>query len=341
MSQVQYDISVLIPVSEARHDDLCQIFHEHKRILEEQKNSFEFIFIFDAQHFKQEEQLLTLANANKEQIKIIKFHRFQGEARALAAGFTKASGRLILTLPAYFQIQPQEIKKLFQNFNREIDVLVGRRFPRRDNIINRLQAKLFHKLINQFTNESFHDISCGVRLMRREVLEGINLYGDLHRFIPILAINKGFNAKEIPLQQAEQDTHMRLFGPGVYIRRLLDICTVFFPTKFTQKPLRFFGLLSISISSVGIVISSLTIAKKFFNNQALSEQPLFLVGIIFLLVGLQTFFIGLVAEILIFLHISPEPDYNIEEIVSHEDVSQHKGKTTHKPENRSQPLKAR
>jgi glycosyltransferase involved in cell wall biosynthesis len=311
----QVDVSVLIPISEARHDDLTRVFNSHKDILEDLDLSYEFIFVFDGHYPDEVQSLATLAEKCPETLKIIKFNKYYGEAKALNAAFLASEGKLILTLPAYFQVKPQEIKKLFADFSDEVDVIVGWRYPRRDNLLNRTQSNFFHWLINSFSGESFHDISCGVRLMRRKVLERINIYGDLHRFIPLLAINKGFRAIEIPVRQAREDIHLRIYGIGVYLRRLLDVLTLFFLIKFTQKPLRFFGLLGFGLSFIGLLISLVTVFQRIFGDQGLSERPLFLVGILFLLVGLQTFFIGLVAEIIIFTHMPSEPDYNIEKIV--------------------------
>jgi glycosyltransferase involved in cell wall biosynthesis len=309
------DVSVLIPVSENRYDNLVHIYDAHRKILEELGKSFEFIFVFDGYYPSDEVTLKKNASTSRTDLKIIHFNKNHGESKALLTAFAESTGDYILTLPAYLQVHPDEIKKLFQNFTDETDVLVGQRYPRRDNFLNRMQAGLFHWIINSFSGESFHDISCGVRLLRRSVFTRINLYGDLHRFIPLLAINKGFVAKEIPLKQAQEDIHLRVHGVGVYLRRLLDILTLFFLIKFTQKPLRFFGLLGSGLSFIGLIISMVTVFQRVFGNQGLSERPLFLVGVLFLLVGLQTFFIGLVAEIIIFMHMPSEPDYNIDKII--------------------------
>ncbi|MBC8439476.1 MAG: glycosyltransferase [Deltaproteobacteria bacterium] len=314
-SRKHIDVSVLIPISEKRHDNLVKIFDAHKDILVDLEKTFEFIFVFDGFYPDDEKKLKEIAKDAPDILKLIRFNKNHGESKALTTAFHASSGENILTLPAYFQVQPVEIRKLFENFTNSTDVIVGQRYPRRDNALNRLQAKLFHKLISSFSGESFHDISCGVRLMRRNAMGRISLYGDLYRFIPLLAINKGFVVKEIPLRQAQEDIHLRVHGLGVYLRRLLDILTLFFLLKFTQKPLRFFGLLGSGLSFIGLIISAVTVFQRIFGDQALSERPLFLVGVLFLLVGVQTFFIGLVAEIIIFTHMPSEPDYNIEEII--------------------------
>jgi glycosyltransferase involved in cell wall biosynthesis len=310
------DISVLIPISE-RFDDLEHLFKVHHNILKSKGIIHEFIFILDG-NFPAAAQALEKISGDTEYKKIvtiIKFNRSFGEAKAIATGFSKAAGKRILTLASYFQVRPEEIEKLLQNLTDDVDIVFGSRYPRRDNLINRIQSRIFHGIVNRLTSESFHDISCGVRLMRREVMQKISLYGDLHRFIPLLAVHKGFQVKEIPLQQAEEDIHLRVYQPGVYLRRILDILTLFFLIKFTQKPLRFFGLLGCGLGTIGLIISSITILQRIFTSAGLAERPLFLIGILFLLIGMQTFFIGLVGEIIIFTHMPAEADYNIDEFV--------------------------
>lgn len=307
-------LSVLIPISD-RHDDLQELYTKHSEILHELELSYEFIFVLDGNFPEAGQSLKVLQKEYSDTVKTIIFNKTYGEAKALSAAFAESSGNQILTLPAYFQVQPDEIKKLFKQYSPEVDLLVGCRWPRRDNLLNKIQAKVFHALISKLTKESLADISCGVRLMRREVLEKINIYGDMHRFIPLLAMYKGFRAQEIHLKQAEEDKHLRVYRPGVYLRRVLDILTLFFLIKFTQKPLRFFGLLGSGLSGIGVIITLLTVFQRLIGNTALSDRPLFLGGILFLLVGLQIFFIGLVAEIIIFTHTPEEPMYNVEQIL--------------------------
>lgn len=307
------EVSVLIPISE-RHDDIGRIYATHHEVLKKLGITHEFIFVLDGS-FEQAETALKEIRRQNPTVAVITFNRWHGEAKALSAAFGQARGRLILTLSAYFQVQPEEIAKLFAGFSDDTDLIVGSRYPRNDNRLNRLQSRIFHRLISGFTKETFHDISCGVRLMRREVFEKINLYGDLHRFFPILAMHKGFRVKEMPLAQAIEDFNLRIYSPGVYLRRLLDILTLFFLIKFTQKPLRFFGLLGGGIGAVGLLISTITILQRLFGAVSLADRPLFLVGVLLSLIGLQTFFIGLIGEIIIFTHMPEAPHYNIEEIV--------------------------
>jgi glycosyltransferase involved in cell wall biosynthesis len=304
------DVSVLIPISE-RHDDIEEIYRQHQEMLQKLGYSSEFIFVL-AGSFPAAAEVLARLEESESDFQVIRFPRSYGEARALSDAFEVARGRLILTLAAYFQIQPEEIGKLFAELTPELDMITGRRYPRRDNWLNRAQSRLFHAFVTRLTGEDFRDISIGVRLIRREVLEKIGLYGDLHRFLPILAVQSGFMVKEIPLKQAAEDCGLRLYAPGVYWRRALDILSIFFLFKFTQKPLRFFGIMGSAISLLGLLIVGTTLVQRLFMDQPLAERPLFLVGVLISMVGLQTFFIGLLGEIIIFTHMPEQPRYKVE-----------------------------
>ncbi|MDA8164911.1 MAG: glycosyltransferase [Desulfobacteraceae bacterium] len=305
-------VSVVVPVSE-RHDDLAAIYRVHRQVLREMGLSCELIFVLDGRFPEAERQLAT--PEKEPDCTVIRFPRHYGESRALSAGFAAARGELVLTLAAYLQIQPAEIAKLFAELTPAQDMVTGSRFPRRDNWVNRVQSRLFHGLVRRLTGESFQDVSCGVRLLRREVLAHLGLYGDLHRFLPLLAIQKGFKVKEVPLAQACEDCRLRLYRPGVYWRRLLDILSVFFLFKFTQKPLRFFGLLGSGIGLFGLLLAGTTVFQRFFFHHGLANRPLFLIGVLITLVGLQTFFIGLIGEIIIFLHMPEQPRYRIDKLI--------------------------
>ena len=151
-------------------------------------------------------------------------------------GFEKARGNSIFTLSAYFQVDATEFERVYLALKEECDLVITRRFPRRDSGVNRIQAAVFHWIISRMIGMSFKDISCGFRGMKRTVLENVYLYADLHRFLPALAVKSGFRVSEVKVKQDTRDLGIRLRGVGVYLRRLIDILTLFFLVKFTKKP---------------------------------------------------------------------------------------------------------
>src|SRR4030067_2783797 len=181
-------------------------------------------------------------------------------------------------------------------------MVVVRRWPRSDSRLNQLQTNLFHRIVHFMAGDVVSDSGGGVRLFRREILEEINLYGDLHRFLPILAYRQGFKVREVDIRQSPKEKRLRTYPMGTYLRRLIDLLTVFFLIKFTKKPLRFFGLTGTAALVTGLAITGYLVAGRLFFGMGLSERPLFLIGILFVVLGLQIFALGLIGEIIIFTH---------------------------------------
>ena len=307
------DISVLIPITE-RHDDIGEVHHEYREAIERLKMGYEMIYIIDG-YFREAYEMLKELKSRGERLKIIKHARGFGEAEALATGFRHARGQMILTLPSYRQVGIAELHRLFDAIP-DCDMVVVRRWPRSDSWFNKLQTRMFRSVVHAITGTVASDIGCGVRLIKRKVLDEISLYGDLHRFLPILAGRQGFRVREVDLPQSGSEKRVRVYSAGVYLRRMIDLLTVFFLVKFTKKPLRFFGLTGFAVLAVGVVISLYLIMERLLLQVGLSNRPLFLVGILFVVLGLQIFAIGLVGEILIFTHARELKDYTIEEIIN-------------------------
>ena len=161
---------------------------------------------------------------------------------------------------------------------------------------------LFHQLIRKLTQTTYHDITCSLRAMRRQVAEEVHLYGDLHRFFPLLAYQRGFKVVELPVRQSRHDLKRRPYGPGMYLHRLLDILTVFFLFKFTKKPLRFFGLVGSELFIAGAIIVGYLGLYRLFEFGGIAGRPLLILGALLMMLGAQLFSIGLLGELLIFTH---------------------------------------
>ena len=149
-----------------------------------------------------------------------------GESAALTVGLERARGSRIVTLAAYFQVEPRGVGAAFAALDAGADMVVGRRYPRIDSRFNRAQSRLFHAIVRGLTATDFHDISCGFKVMTRQVARELNIYGGLHRFIPVLALNRGFAVHEVPLAQRSEDRKTRFHGTGAYLGRLLDLLPV-------------------------------------------------------------------------------------------------------------------
>lgn len=307
------DITAIVPVSE-RHDDVHSLYTEYRDVLETYGGKYEFIFVLDG-HFPEVLEQLKQLKEQGEPLKIIKLATCFGEATALTAGFDSCSSEVILTLPAYYQVEPSEIPKVLSELH-DHDMVIGRRHPRIDSRFNRLQTRIFHWIVNFITGSSFKDLGCGVRSFKRSVITDLPLYGDQHRFLPLLASRVGFKICEVDVAQSPKEKFWRVYRLGVYPRRFLDILTVFFLVKFTKKPLRFFGLIGISTFTLGAIVTLYLMVERLFFGVALAERPALLLSSLLVVLGVQVFALGLIGELIIFTHAKDIKEYTIEKIVN-------------------------
>ncbi len=307
------DISVIIPVSE-RYDDVGSLYRDYKAALADAGGNFEFVYVLDGDYPQVFDALRALQSSG-ERITIVKLAKWFGEATALTAGFEHSSGDIILTLPAYYQIEAADIPKVLGGLNAA-DMAVARRWPRLDSFINRIQAGVFHGLLRWISGYRFHDLGSGVRAMRRRVVDEVPVYGDQHRFLPMLVARQGFRVTEIDVAQSSRERGTRLYRPGVYIRRILDIFTVFFLVKFTKKPLRFFGLVGTGTFALGGVFLLYLIVERLIFGVPLADRPALLLSSLLVVLGVQIFAMGLIGELIIFTHAKEMKEYTVEQVVN-------------------------
>ncbi len=312
-SSGKVEIAVIVPVSE-RYDDVRGLYNAYKMGLKTSGRTYEFTYVLDG-NFPEVLAQLEMLQKEGEPLRIIKLARWFGEATALNAGFENSKGDVILTLPAYYQVEPSEIPKLLSEAQNH-DMVIGRRFPRTDSLFNRLQTVLFSWVLNLITGSSFHDLGCSVRAFKRQITTEVPVYGDQHRFLPLLASRQGFQVKELDLAQSTKDKFRRIYGLGVYPRRLLDIFTVFFLVKFTKKPLRFFGLIGAATFTVGALLTLYLVIERLFFGMSLAERPALLLSSLSIVLGVQIFALGLIGELIIFTHAKDIKGYTIEEIIN-------------------------
>ena len=302
-------ISVVVPVVE-RADDLVAVYRAFANELDSRSEKYEFLFIFDGR-FTPPAELVALAKDN-EGVRLLRFARSFGETAALRLGIEKSRGDLVITLPAYFQVQPEGIRLLLEAAEGGADLVVASRSPRLDSWLNRLQSRAFHSIVRSVSDQQFHDMACGLRVMRRSVAEALPLYGDLHRFIPALALREGFRVEEVSVPQHPRDARTRVYGPGVYLRRLLDIAAFFFLAKFTEKPLRFFGLVGSLFLGTGTILSLVLLVQRV-EGQGIANRPALLLAVLFLALGVQLMGLGLVGEIIVHLRAPHRRAYRVRE----------------------------
>ena len=314
-------LSIIVPVGR-RHADAEELYRDYKSGAASLGTTYEFIFVLDGPRKKFAEGLKRLADVG-EHFTVVGLTRWFGEAAALMAGFEHARGASIVTLPAYYQIEHTEIGKLVAALDAA-DLVIGRRNPRAGNKFEGLRRRIFHGLLAWVTHLQFHDLGCGARAFKRQVLEELQLYGDQHRFLAVLADRQGFRVREIDVRQSPRDRFEGVYRPSEYAHGFLDIFTVFFLVRFTKKPLRFFGMLGVSMFGIGGLLIAYMIAQRLFFDQALASRPALLLASLMVVLGLQLFAIGLLGELIIFTHARQLKDYHVDRVVEFPDGSDEK-----------------
>jgi glycosyltransferase involved in cell wall biosynthesis len=311
-------ISVIIPVGVRLAADIGALYREYRASVCATGATHEFIFVLDGPRPEARRALEALLREGEE-FTIVNLTRNFGEAAALTAGFERSSGGTIVTLPAYPQVEPGDIRKLLAALSTT-DLAIGYRSPRYGNALDRARRAAFHGLVNFVTGARLRDLGCGVRAMRRQVLEEIDLYGDQHRFMPILAMRLGFRVSEIPMRQSAHDRHGRVYRPREYMHHLLDLFSIFFLMRFTKKPLRFFGMLGAATFGVGAVLIAYLGMDRVLFSEPLADRPALLLAALLLVLGMQIFALGLLGELIIFTHARGLKDYRVEEIIQYPDA---------------------
>ena len=311
-------ISVIVPIGARRAADLGALYREYRSNVAATGATHEFIFVLDGPRPEARRALEALLREGEE-FTIVNLTRNFGEAAALTAGLERSSGGTIVTLPAYPQVEPGDIRKLVAALSTT-DLAIGYRWPRHGNAVDRARRSAFHGLVNFVTGARLRDLGCGVRAMRRQVLEEIDLYGDQHRFMPILAMRLGFRVSEIPMRQSTQDRHGRVYRPREYMHHLLDLFSIFFLMRFTKKPLRFFGMVGAVTFGVGAILIAYLGVDRVLFSEPLADRPALLLAALLLVMGLQIFALGLLGELIIFTHARGLKDYRVEEIIQYPDA---------------------
>jgi glycosyltransferase involved in cell wall biosynthesis len=306
-----FDVSLLVLAVDrlALLDDLIA---QYVAPLRESGRTVEVIVALPSHHARAAARLVPLIERG-EPIRVVESERQASEAALMRRGLSAASGRTIVTMPAHPRVEPAALVRLVERVEEGVDVAVARRWPRRDPLINRLQHWGIHRLVGTLGAGRVHDLGCGVRAMRRDVPNDVPLYGEFARFFPILALHRGYTVEEVPAAQHPDDLGARVYGPGVYVRRMIDVLGLMFLVRFTDKPLRFFGLIGAVLSAVGFVTLVVMVIDRI-QGVALGTRPLLLLAVLCLALGLQAIAFGLIGEMIVHFNSVGRRVYRVREI---------------------------
>ena len=306
------DVSIVVPVTD-QQNDYEELIEAYTSEMARTDRKHEFIFVLDGVAGKTKEALLQKKESGTP-MTVISLARPFGVSVALTAGVELAQGAYVITSPSYLQIDPAELRRLMETLDNGADFVTPWRYPRVDPWLNRLQSRLFNVVIRMIIRMPFHDLNCNFRAMRKEVLEEISIYGDLYRFLPVMADRHGFKVEEVKVRHLREEGPSGYFGLGVYVRRFLDILGVTFLTQFTLKPLRFFGIIGALVALAGLVLC-LYLTFGWYNSQeALANRPILILGVALIVLGVHFIGVGLLGEIIIFTQARNIKEYKVERI---------------------------
>jgi hypothetical protein len=290
------EISMLIPVAEFA-EPLAELYEEFVEPLRKMGRRFEVVFIATPQRADLLQPLERLA-ARGEPVRTVVSRRAATENALLRIGIEASKGATIVTVPAYRQVEASAIPVLLDRLEDGADVVVARRWPRRDALINRVQNRLLHLTVRGLTDDRIHDVACGMRAMRRETLAGMPLYGDTGRFLPLLAMFNGYRVVEVPATQHVRNMRGRVYSPLTYVSRAMDVLGLFFLLRFMDKPLRFFGLIGgLLVLIGGALLMALLLIR--IGGTPIGQRPMLLLGAVVLSMGVQSVALGLIGELIV------------------------------------------
>src|SRR5215510_13201188 len=304
-------ISIIIPVlNEAA--TLPELIQRTETSLKLLSRPYEIILVDDGSEDDTPVVLRELA-VGRPHLRAVRFRRNYGKAAALSVGFARASGDFLITLDGDLQDAPEEIPRLLDQLIHKFDVVCGWKQDRQDSWTRVLGSQLFNAVTRWLTGLKLHDINCGLKGYRCQVVQELRLYGEMHRFIPVIARQRGFRIGEIPVQHFPRRFGRSRYGWSRPLSGLFDLITLLMLGRYTYKPLHFFGLFGLGCEAVGFLIT-LELAIGWLQGRWIGNRPLFLVGIFFLLTGLQFIIFGLLAELFVYSSTRSE-DYGIAEVI--------------------------
>lgn len=263
---------------------------------------------------------LTRLHAARDNVRVVRLRRNFGKATALQAGFAHAAGDIIVTIDADLQDDPAEIPRLLAKLEEGFDLVSGWKTRRRDPLSRRLLSRLFNAVTGWLSGVRLHDMNCGLKAYRAEAVRDLRLYGELHRFIPVLAHHRGFRVAELAVHHRSREHGRSRYGLERYVRGFLDLLTVSFLGRYRMRPLHLFGGLGLVLGVVGAgVLAYLTAIK--IGGASIGGRPLLILGVLLVVVGLQFFSLGLIAEMVTRQHeertdVEERAQQHVEEVLS-------------------------
>lgn len=289
-------ISVVIPLYNEK-ESLEELHSRMTDVLSIMGQAYELIFVDDGSSDGSAKVLEGLHEKDPDHVSVYTFRRNFGKSAALATGFEVATGEFVITMDADLQDDPAEIPRLLEKLGEDCDLVSGWKYPRHDPFSKRIPSKVINWATAKLTGVKIHDMNCGLKAYRGEVVKGISLYGEQHRFIPALAHANGYRVDEIKVKHHPRKFGHTKFGGKRFVEGIFDLLTVLFITRYIRKPLHFFGIAGLALLLAGSgALTYLVIG--WFMGHWIGDRPLFILSVLLLIIGIQFISTGLLGEML-------------------------------------------
>lgn len=305
------EISVLVPVLDEA-GTVEELAAQVAEVIDGLGRSFEVVFVDDGSADRTAERVRA-AHERDDRVKLVRLRRNFGKAAALSAGLDHSRGAIVITMDGDLQDDPREIPRFLEALEEGgLDLVSGWKRRRRDRPVKRISSRVFNWVTRAVARVDLHDFNCGFKGYRREVLEQVSIYGELHRYIPVLASRRGFAVGEIQVHHMPRKSGVSKYGWDRYYKGLLDLMTVLFLTRYTPRPLHLFGVLGLLLLGGGFAIN-LYLAIAWLGGEALSRRPLLFLGVLLMVMGLQVLTTGLLAEMIAHTGFRRRESYSVKE----------------------------
>lgn len=301
-------VSVIVPVTQRPYDLAC-LYRYYSKELVEANRPFEFVFATEPWALSLTEPLQQLIDSG-EPIRIVRVGQTVGESALLDVAASTCSNPILVTIPSYRRVQAGSLAPLIGEVEGGADMAAAVRTFRGSSVFNRIQNRVFHMLLRWTMGGNFRDVASGVWALKRSIVQDLPLYGDFFRFLPALADREGFQVAEVEVGQHLEDQRTRMYSPGVYLRRLVDLLGLMVLVRFTNKPLRFFGLVGSGLALGGGAILVVLFVQRL-GGRAIADRPLLLLGTLLFVLGVQAVGMGLLGEIMVHLNASHRRVYRL------------------------------
>jgi len=305
------ELSIVIPVYN-EEENVELVFRKNKEVLDRMKMDYEVIFVDDGSRDRTFQNLLRMKDSH---LKIIRFRKNFGQTAAMDAGFKAAKGKVIVSMDGDLQNDPADIPRLLAKMKEGYDAVCGWRKNRKDPILKHIISRGANLLRKIIIHDRIHDSGCSLKAYRKECFEDLDLFGEMHRFIPALLEWKGFKVTEIPVAH-----HPRKYGKTKYnmkrvMKGFLDMIVVKFWMQYSTRPIHLFGGWGVLMTIVGFLLGVYLSIQKLFYGVSLSNRPLLLLAILLMIIGVQFIIFGVLADILVKVYYKENKNYSIERIV--------------------------